>query len=89
MLDLIAGYPSTNITTNTTTTVFTGSGTLIRIVVNTTAAGTIIIKDGTVVKGTLKASITEGSYTYGISVGTSLVIVTAGSPDITVVWSQS
>ena len=78
----------TNITTATTTTVFTGTGVFDRIVVNTTAAGTIILKDGATAFATLKASIGEGTYMYNVSIGTSLVVVTAAASDVTVTWRQ-
>lgn len=79
-----------NITTATTTTVKSGRGTLGRIVVNTTAAGSITIYDaltatGTKI-GTLKASIAEGTYTYECRFLIGLTIVTAGTSDITVTF---
>lgn len=84
----------TNITTGATTQIYTGRCTLVAIVVNTTAAGSIKIIDGTSGStanvGTLKASISEGTYNYGapagITLATGLRIITAGASDITVVW---
>lgn len=80
----------TNITTATTTQVYTGRCTLIAIVVNTTAAGTIAILDGvsgsTVTKGTLKASVAEGTYTYNMKMSTGIRITTGAASDITVIW---
>ncbi len=82
----------THISTNTTTQVFTGRGNLKAIVVNTTAAGTIGIIDGTsgstVNVGSLKASVVEGTYLYDCSISSGLRIITAASSDITVIWSQ-
>lgn len=86
-------YKYAYITTNTTTQVFTGLGKLIRIVVNTTAAGTIGIIDGTagttVNVGQLKASIGEGSYAFEVVLAKGLRIVTGASSDITVVYATS
>lgn len=83
------------ISTNTTTQVFTGACTLVAIVINTTAAGSITIYDEIAsatsnVVGVLKASIAEGTYAYGapggITLARGLKIVTAGASDITVVY---
>lgn len=83
----------TNITTNTATQVATGKGRLHLVVVNTAAAGTVIIADGTAasstVIGTLKASVAEGTYVYDVYFAKGLRITTAASTDITVSWSQS
>lgn len=80
----------TNITTATTTTVKSGRGTLTRLVINTTAAGTITLYDNTAGSGTkigtLKASVGEGTYMYGVRFTTGLTIVTAAASDVTVVW---
>lgn len=81
-------YVPTNITTGTTTAVFAGKGLLHTIVVNTTAAGSIIIKDGTTVLGTLKASVAEGTYIYDCSIAGGLNIVTAAASDVTVTWQK-
>lgn len=81
----------TNITTNTTTLVKTGSGVLHSITVNTTSAGSIKIEDAltdtTPLIGTLKASVAEGTYRYDVAFTTGLNIVTAGASDITVAWA--
>lgn len=81
-------YNHTNITTNVTTAIFTGKGILQAITINTAAAGTIIIKDGTVVVGTIKASAAEGTYWYNTTIAANLSVVTAASTDITVTWTQ-
>lgn len=85
-------YQYTNITTATTTQVFSGRGTLHSIVVNTTAAGTIIIADSasstTPAVGTLKASVAEGDYIYDVVISTGLRIITAAASDITVCWAK-
>lgn len=86
-------YKPTNITTGTTTQVATGKGILHNIVVGTTAAGAISIIDGiagsTANIGTLKASITEGTYTFNCTFAKGLRIITAAASDITVNWAQS
>jgi hypothetical protein len=76
-----------------TTQVVTGACTLVRIVINTAAAGSIKIIDGTA--GTtanvaiIKASAAEGSYEYGVKMAAGIRIVTAhADSDITVVYRQ-
>ena len=82
-------YLSVNITTGTTTTVCPTGGVLHYIVVNTTAAGTIIFNNGTggTTLGTLKASVAEGTYRYHIVFDKNLSIITGAASDITVVYS--
>lgn len=84
-------YKYTNITSATTTQVYTGQAMLVRIVVNTTAAGTIKVIDdvtGTTANiATLKASVVENSYEFGVLCATGIRIVTGAASDITVVWS--
>jgi hypothetical protein len=86
-------YEKTNITTGTTTQVFTGPGVLHSIIVNTTAAGTIKIIDGTsgttANVGTLKASVVEGAYRYDVNMANGCRIVTGAASDITVTYSQA
>ncbi len=81
-------YQKTYISTNTTTTVFTGKGTLHSIVVNTTAAGSITLNDNGTAFAVLKASVAEGTYLYDCAVSKTLTVVTAGASDITVNWAQ-
>ncbi len=85
-------YQYANISTGTTTQVATGRGVLHSIVVNTTAAGSIKLIDGisgsTANIGTMKASIAEGTYIYDCVFAAGLRIVTAGSSDITVCYTQ-
>lgn len=83
-------YKPTHISTNTTTTVFTGKGILQAITVNTTAAGAITISDGSVgtVYAVLKSSVAEGTYWYNLTCASGLTITTAASSDITVTWAQ-
>lgn len=83
-------FKYTNITSAATTQVEPAQGkTLVAIVVNTTAAGTIKIIDGdsgtTANVGTLKASVVEGTYWYNISMPKGIRIVTGAASDITVI----
>jgi len=79
-------YQKTYITTNTSTVVFSGRGTLGGVCINTTAAGTIVLYDGASAFASLKASIVENEYLQNILISNGLTIVTAASPDITVKW---
>lgn len=80
----------TNIATNTTTTVKSGSGYLARITINTTAAGAITVYDNTAASGTkiatFPASAVVGTYEFGGRFTTGLTIVTAAASDITVIY---
>lgn len=82
------GHQYNNISTNTTTTVKTGAGTLHAITVNTTAAGTITVYDNTAGSGTkiatLPSNAVVGTYLYDIKFQTGLTIVTAAGSNITV-----
>jgi hypothetical protein len=86
-------YKYTYISSATTTQVNAGRTRLIRVVVNTTAAGAISIIDNTsgstVNVASLKASIAEGTYYYGITLTTGLRVITAGASDVTVVWTPA
>lgn len=77
---------STRITTATTTVVKTTRGVLLRIIVGTTAAGTITVQNaaGTAV-AVLKASVAEGAYEFGVEMN-GITVVTAAASDITVVY---
>lgn len=85
-------YNNTNIATNTTIQVATGRGVLQAITINNTSAGSIKIIDNTSGStaniGILKASIAEGTYWYNCLFTTGLRIITAGTSDITVTYSQ-
>lgn len=82
----------TYISTATTTQVVSSPAILVGIVVNTTAAGTIGIIDGTsgttVNVGQLKASVAEGTYTYNCIMKSGIRIVTGAASDITVLWKS-
>lgn len=89
-MQLRDNYKYTYISTATTTQVFTGQGTLVRITINTVAAGTIGIIDGTA--GTTVnigqiAATGVGTYEYGVQCVAGLRIVTGAASDITVVTS--
>lgn len=79
-----------NITTNTTTQVYTGPCTLASITINTPAAGAISIIDNTTGTtaniGTIASSSAAGTYTYNVQCSKGLRIVTAASTDITVAY---
>jgi glycine cleavage system aminomethyltransferase T len=81
-----------NITSIATTTVKSGATRFNKLVINTTAAGTITMYDsltatGTKI-GTIVASATPGTYSYDISCNIGLTIVTAAASDITVVTDE-
>jgi len=67
-------------------------GTLYAVVVNATAAATVVLSDSTRTIGTLKASIAEGAYNFGIA-GCDftgyLKVSTTSTNDITVVCSYT
>lgn len=79
-----------HISTSTTTQVFSGACTLVAIVVNTTAAGSITVADSTSdvtpAIAVLKASVAEGTYMYNCTLGTGLRVITAGASDVTVIY---
>lgn len=81
------------ISTATTTDVFTGQGTLKKIILTETAAGTITIYDeatgGTSnIVAVLKASIVEGEYEFDVALARGLQIVTAGASKLTAVYNR-
>lgn len=65
-------------------TVLDTTGQLFAIVVNTTAAGTITVANGSSTIAVLKASIAEGTYYYQCDVGRVTVTLAAAS-DVTVI----
>lgn len=81
------------ISTATTTDVFTGQGTLKKIILTETAAGTITIYDeatgGTSnIVAVLKASIVEGEYEFDVALARGLQIVTSGASKLTAVYNR-
>ena len=81
-------FEKTYISSATTTIPFTGKGILHNIVIGTTAAGTITIKDGTTTIQVLKSSIAEGTYWFDVAIADGLSIVTAAASKITVTWQK-
>jgi hypothetical protein len=83
------GYRQTHIATATTTEV-TGSATkggrLIRVIINTTAAGTITISDANGTVAIIAASAATGSYEYDVKCAGRIRVITGAASDITVVW---
>lgn len=81
-------FSYTYISTATTTTVKSGAGFLHSITVNGGTAGTIIIYDNTAGSGTIIASFDStnalATYTFNVSFGTGLTIVTSAATKITV-----
>lgn len=86
-------YKVAYIDSATTTQVQTGNGRLIRIIVTETAAGTIAVIDNTAGStaniATLKASIVEGTYEFGVQYTTGLRIITGAASKITVVYAPN
>lgn len=80
-------YEKTYITTGTTTTVFSGKGKLMRLIIDS-PAGTITLKDNGVTFKVLPAT-TTGVQTYEVAIGNTLSIVTSSTPDLLVVWSKA
>lgn len=84
-------YSSAYISTQTTTTVKTGSGFLHTITLGETAAGAITVYDNTAASGTilavLKASIAEQTFQLDLPFKTGLTIVTAAASKLTVSYT--
>lgn len=85
-------YKPTYISTGATTQVATGKGVLQAITVNSPAAGTITIIDGTSGStaniGVLKSGVAEGTYWFNCTFANGLRIITGAASDITVTWMQ-
>ena len=81
-------YQKTYIATSATSVIFSGRGTLQGVSVNTTAASIITLYDGASPFAVLQASILPGGYQQNVVIGNGLTVVTAGSPNITVMWTQ-
>jgi hypothetical protein len=60
-----------------------------RIIVNTTSASTVNVRDSAVgVIGTLKASVAEGTYAYNVRCRGNLIVENPGGSDLTIVFSN-
>lgn len=83
-------FQFTNITAGTTTDITSGHQAVLRyITVNTTAAGTITVYNGTTSDSkvaTLKASVAEGTYRFDCVCSKGITVVTAAASDITVIY---
>ncbi|CAB4174368.1 hypothetical protein UFOVP1028_32 [uncultured Caudovirales phage] len=64
-----------------------GGGTLRSLVVNTTAAATVVLSDSTGTIATLKSSIAEGTYYYDLQWSGYLKVATTSTNDVTAVHS--
>lgn len=60
---------------------------LSHITINTTAAGTIIIRDGSRTIATLPSNAVVGTYTYKTPVTNRITVELGAASDVTVVWS--
>lgn len=78
---------ATRITGAATTAVKASQGEVHRIIIGTTAAGTITLNDSLGTKVVFKASMPEGSYEIGIRFAGKIEVVTAAASDLTIVWS--
>lgn len=85
-------YEYTHLATGATTQIFTGRGLLQAITINSPAAGTITIQDGTASSpatiGIIAASSAAGTYWFNCSISTGLRIILGSTTDITVTWAQ-
>ena len=66
-----------------------GNGTLQRVIVNTTAAGTITLADDAGTIGVLKSNVAEGFYTYEVEYSGYLKVALAAGSDVTIVHSPA
>lgn len=82
------GFSFSHITTSTTTTVKNAAGVLRAVVVNTkgAVASLVIVKDNTSVIGIIDSLNEVGTFTFDVACATSIVVVTTGAPDVTVVY---
>lgn len=89
------GYSYTNIAGAATTTLKSGAGKFVRLVINkAVASSAITIYDNTAGSGTKIATVTQPlsilqsqtSMTYEVAFATGLTIVTSSTDDITIVW---
>ena len=76
--------------------IFSGRGLLRAVVINTTAASSIVLTDDLLTAsagtsgniGVIQASALPGTYRYDISISKGLTVYSAGSSDITVCWAK-
>lgn len=86
-------YSYAYISSATTTQVYTGTSTLVSIIVGTTAAGSIKVIDDTTGTTTnvaeLQASILPGVYEFDIAMAKGIRIVTGAASLVTVVYKKN
>jgi len=85
-------YVYTNLTTGSTSQIFSGKGILHAINVNQSTSTIIALYDGigttTTAIGSLKASIGEGHYEFDVVVANGLYITYATGGDYTVIYTK-
>jgi len=69
--------------------VATSAGTLRALVVNTTAAATVVLSDQKGTIATLKASIAENTYYYDVDYAGYLKIATTSTNDVTAIHTAT
>lgn len=93
MSQVLQDYNYTYLGLAATTQIFSGPGTLVAIVIGTTAADTIKVIDGTSGSTTnlalFAANIAEGTYTFNCQISTGLRIIAAANTAFTVIWKKS
>ncbi len=81
-----AGDRQVRITTATTTVVKAGTGVLKRIIVGTTAAGTVTVNDALGTKLVFKASVPEGVYELNLLCAGKIEVVTGAASSLIVTY---
>lgn len=88
MINTINSY--VHVTGTTAVQAVTGACTLVSVVVNSTASGTLTISDSTTTTtpavAILKSSIAEGTYTYNVTLATGLRVTAGAVGDYTIVY---
>jgi hypothetical protein len=88
---IIVGNEKVNISTQTSTQVYTGPCVLKNVILGTTAAGSITIIDGITDGGTvvaiLKSNIVENTYMYNIVMANGIRIITAAASNVCVTYA--
>lgn len=82
------GDRSVRITTAATTVVLAKTGVLKRLIIGTTAAGTVTVNDALGTKLVLKVSATEGVYELNLLCAGKIEVVTGAASDITVTFDN-
>lgn len=89
LLMVLSGYGLRwkNLTAAGVTNIGKSGSVIAHLNVNTTAAGTIILRDGSEVIGTFKASLAEGHYPIRAYCKNQPVIELAAASDVTIFWA--